>query len=253
MIARWRSIVSLGTTAAVLVAACHGSVHAKNAAAAPASGGTATTDTGTRGSAPTQDTSNVAAAPGAAAPPAVAPTSATPAAVKLQERKAASGARSASPTPTSASASTDHTRRPAVEPASAPAASPTAASTSPAPAPATNPAPAPAPASAPRAASADTAPAVSAAAIAAGRGIFHGAGTCFACHGASLEGGPIAPTLRSHPWKDAHGGTLEAIYSVIAHGVPNTAMVAHPGGISDADAHNVAAYVWAVSQGRAKP
>ncbi len=35
--------------------------------------------------------------------------------------------------------------------------------------------------------------------IAQGRALFHGRGSCFACHGASLEGGPIAPTLKPHP------------------------------------------------------
>src|SRR5665213_3178443 len=46
----------------------------------------------------------------------------------------------------------------------------------------------------------------------AGRVIFHGQGTCFACHGAGLEGGPIAPTLKPHAWKDAKTGSLPAIY-----------------------------------------
>ena len=82
--------------------------------------------------------------------------------------------------------------------------------------------------------------------IAQGRAIFHGRGSCFACHGASLEGGPIAPTLKPHPWKDARGGTLAAIYAVITHGVPGSAMAARPGGIGDADAVRVAAYIWSV-------
>lgn len=89
-------------------------------------------------------------------------------------------------------------------------------------------------------------------AIARGRAVFHGAGTCFVCHGARLEGA-VGPTLLAHAWKDAKGGELAAIYAVVSHGVPNTAMVAHPGGISDAQAVQVSAYVWAVSHEKAKP
>jgi mono/diheme cytochrome c family protein len=87
----------------------------------------------------------------------------------------------------------------------------------------------------------------------AGRKIFHGRGTCFACHGMNLEGGPIAPTLKEHSWKDAKNGDLGAIYYVVTHGVKGTAMVQHPGGIADADAVNVAAYVWSVGHRATKP
>lgn len=106
---------------------------------------------------------------------------------------------------------------------------------------------------APSSDSAAGAPVVDAAVVDAGRKIFHGAGTCFTCHGASLEGSAIAPTLRDHPWKDAKGGSLDAIYQIVTHGVPGTVMVSHPGGISDADARRVASYIWAVSHGRAQP
>ena len=87
----------------------------------------------------------------------------------------------------------------------------------------------------------------------AGRKVFHGQGSCFACHGMNLEGGPIAPTLKSHAWKDAKGGDLSAIYYVVTHGVNGTAMVSHPGGISDADAVRVATYIWSVGHRGAKP
>lgn len=90
-------------------------------------------------------------------------------------------------------------------------------------------------------------------AIDAGRKIFHGQGTCIACHGSNLEGTPIAPTLAAHDWKDAKSGTYEAIVSVVTNGVSGTAMVSHPGGISDDDIKKVAAYVWAVSHGKSKP
>ena len=90
------------------------------------------------------------------------------------------------------------------------------------------------------------------AAIDAGREVFHGAGNCFVCHGANLEGGPMAPTLQSHSWKDAKGGSYTAILNVIVNGVQGTAMVSHPSGISHEDAQRVAAYVYAVSHGKAK-
>jgi mono/diheme cytochrome c family protein len=89
------------------------------------------------------------------------------------------------------------------------------------------------------------------AAINAGRDIYHGSGTCQVCHGADLEG-VVGPTLKAHPWKDAKDGGYEAILKVITTGVSGTAMVSHPGGISDAEARQVAAYIWAVSHGKAK-
>jgi len=87
--------------------------------------------------------------------------------------------------------------------------------------------------------------------ISKGRALFHGSGTCAVCHGQQLEGG-VGPTLRAHAWKDAKGGDFAAIYGVVSHGVVNTAMVAHPGGINDAQTVQVASYVWAVSHDKAK-
>jgi mono/diheme cytochrome c family protein len=86
-----------------------------------------------------------------------------------------------------------------------------------------------------------------------GRAIFHGKGTCFACHGQKLEGGQIAPTLKSHAWRDAKNGEFANIYYVATHGVSGTLMVSHPGGISSAEALAVASYVWSVGQGKTKP
>jgi cytochrome c oxidase cbb3-type subunit III len=90
------------------------------------------------------------------------------------------------------------------------------------------------------------------AAINAGRVIFHGAGTCAVCHGANLQGA-VGPPLTAHKWKDAKGGSYTAILGVVMQGVQGTAMVSHPGGISDTEARQVAAYVWAVSQSNVKP
>jgi mono/diheme cytochrome c family protein len=86
-----------------------------------------------------------------------------------------------------------------------------------------------------------------------GRAIFHGKGTCFACHGSHLEGTQLAPTLKSHAWRDAKNGQLDELFRVVTHGVPSTVMVALPGGISRTDALNVASYIWSVNNRNAKP
>jgi mono/diheme cytochrome c family protein len=89
--------------------------------------------------------------------------------------------------------------------------------------------------------------------VAAGRAIFHGKGTCFACHGMQLEGSQVAPTLKPHKWRDAKDGDFPQIYHVVTHGVPGTLMVAFPGGITRAEAANVVSYVWSVTRGKVKP
>ena len=86
-----------------------------------------------------------------------------------------------------------------------------------------------------------------------GRKVFHSKGMCLACHGSQLEGGPIAPTLKAHAWRDAKNGELANIFFVATHGVPGTIMVAFPGGISKTEAVAVVSYVWSVGQGKVKP
>jgi mono/diheme cytochrome c family protein len=86
-----------------------------------------------------------------------------------------------------------------------------------------------------------------------GRALFHGRGTCFACHGAKLEGTPVAPALIKTVWKDAKDGELGNIYLVITRGVPGTVMVALPGGINRTDAATVASFIWSVNHRGAKP
>jgi mono/diheme cytochrome c family protein len=88
--------------------------------------------------------------------------------------------------------------------------------------------------------------------IQAGRKIFHGAGGCYACHGGKLQGGPVAPPLTGPTFKDIDG-SFDAVLHVVRGGVPGTAMVAHPGGIDDAQTIQVANYVYAVIHGQAKP
>lgn len=98
----------------------------------------------------------------------------------------------------------------------------------------------------------DTA-AITPAMVDAGRAIFHGKGTCFACHGMRLEGTQIAPTLIKTVWKDAKGGDLKAIHYVATHGVAGTLMVPFPGGITAAEAVSVASYIWSVNNRKVKP
>ena len=91
--------------------------------------------------------------------------------------------------------------------------------------------------------------------INAGRGIFHNQGGCFVCHGANMQGSPVAPPLdkKGKPWLAAKDGSYPQIFRVVTHGVPGTVMVAHPNGINDALATEVAAYVWAVNHRGVKP
>jgi mono/diheme cytochrome c family protein len=88
--------------------------------------------------------------------------------------------------------------------------------------------------------------------IDAGRGIFHGKGTCHACHGDKLQGGPVAPALTGPHWRHI-SGTFDAIVDRVTHGNPGTIMMPHPGGITDAQVLIVASYVYAVSHGLARP
>ena len=95
--------------------------------------------------------------------------------------------------------------------------------------------------------------AIAPAVVGAGRAIFHGKGTCFACHGMNLEGTQVAPTLIKKAWKDAKGGDFKAIFAIVSRGVPATVMVAYPGGISRAEAMSVAAYIWSINNRKEKP
>ena len=95
--------------------------------------------------------------------------------------------------------------------------------------------------------------AITPAMVDAGRAIFHGKGTCFACHGPMLEGSQVAPTLKQHAWRDAKNGEFPNIFYVVTHGVPSTLMVAFPGGITRTEALSVASYVYSVGRVKEKP
>jgi mono/diheme cytochrome c family protein len=88
--------------------------------------------------------------------------------------------------------------------------------------------------------------------IDAGRKIFHGPGSCSACHGDKLQGGPIAPALVGPKWRHIDG-TFDAIIDRIDKGLAGTIMVPRPGGITESQIFMVATYIYAVSHGQAKP
>lgn len=88
--------------------------------------------------------------------------------------------------------------------------------------------------------------------IDAGRKVFHGRGSCYACHGDKLQGGPIAPALVGPKWRHIDG-SFDAILDRIDNGLAGTVMVPHPGGITEAQIFMVATYIYAVSHGQTKP
>lgn len=90
-------------------------------------------------------------------------------------------------------------------------------------------------------------------AIARGRIIFHGTGNCEACHGAAGVGTDSGPALAQGVWM--HGpDTFEGILQRVVHGIPkaySSRGVTMPmrgwNTLSDAQAREVAAYVWSIS------
>jgi mono/diheme cytochrome c family protein len=88
--------------------------------------------------------------------------------------------------------------------------------------------------------------------IQAGRKIYRGRGSCSACHGDKLQGGPVAPALTGPNWRHIDG-TFDAIVERIENGLAGTLMMPHPGGISESQVFMVATYVYQVSHGRVTP
>ena len=87
--------------------------------------------------------------------------------------------------------------------------------------------------------------------INAGRTIFHGPGTCHACHGDDLQGGPMAPSLRGPKWRHIDGSFGQMLERIRKGGTERSWWPS--GGYQRPQAVQVATYVWAVSQGKAKP
>ncbi len=85
-----------------------------------------------------------------------------------------------------------------------------------------------------------------------GREIFRGSGSCTGCHGTDLGPGVIAPSLTDGQWRTGDG-SFPSIVDIMRNGVAGTAMAPYPAGISDEMAIKVAAYVWAVAQGKIEP
>lgn len=90
-------------------------------------------------------------------------------------------------------------------------------------------------------------------AVARGRELFHGSANCVTCHGIDAIGTDSGPALAQGVW--LHGpDSYEGILSRVLHGIPKawtTRGVTMPmrgwSTLSDAQARDVAAYVWQVS------
>lgn len=78
--------------------------------------------------------------------------------------------------------------------------------------------------------------------VEAGKDVFHGEGTCFACHGSDLNGG-IGLSLVDAEWR--WGNNPMSIYSVVADGSPNKAsgMMAWMGNLGPQKTKQVVAYI----------
>jgi mono/diheme cytochrome c family protein len=90
-------------------------------------------------------------------------------------------------------------------------------------------------------------------AVVRGRELFHGSGNCAACHGIAGVGTDSGPALAQGVWM--HGpDTFEGILDRVVHGVPkaySTRGLTMPmrgwNTLTDAEARDVAAYVWSIS------
>jgi len=96
-------------------------------------------------------------------------------------------------------------------------------------------------------------------AVARGRELFHGTANCAACHGPAGAGTDSGPALQQGVWM--HGpDTFEGILARVIHGVPkaySTRGLAMPMRgwvtLTDAEARDVAAYVWTISHAWRRP
>jgi mono/diheme cytochrome c family protein len=96
-------------------------------------------------------------------------------------------------------------------------------------------------------------------AVARGRELFHGSANCSACHGPAGVGTDSGAALAQGIWM--HGeDSFEGILSRVVHGIPkdlstrNTAMPMRGWiTLTDAEARDVAAYVWTISHAWRRP
>jgi mono/diheme cytochrome c family protein len=102
-------------------------------------------------------------------------------------------------------------------------------------------------------------PEVTDSAVTRGRELFHGSANCSACHGLAGAGTDSGPALAEGIWmhgEDSYAGIL----SRVIHGIPkdlstrNTAMPMRGWStLTDAEARDVAAYVWTISHAWRRP
>lgn len=96
-------------------------------------------------------------------------------------------------------------------------------------------------------------------AVARGRALFHGSANCVACHGPEGVGTDSGAALAQGIWM--HGeDSYEGILSRVLHGIPkdlSTRGTAMPmrgwNTMTDAEARDVAAYVWTISHAWREP
>lgn len=102
-------------------------------------------------------------------------------------------------------------------------------------------------------------PQVTDSAVARGRELFHGSANCVTCHGLEGIGTDSGPALAQGVW--LHGSdSFEGILNRVIHGLPKawtTRGVTMPmrgwAELTDAQARDVAAYVWRLSHAWATP
>lgn len=77
-------------------------------------------------------------------------------------------------------------------------------------------------------------------ALAAGKAIYEGKGTCFTCHGMYGEGG-IGPNMTDPYW--IHGGGIKDLFKTIKYGVPEKGMISWKDQLKPAEMQQVASYI----------
>jgi mono/diheme cytochrome c family protein len=97
-------------------------------------------------------------------------------------------------------------------------------------------------------------PGVTAAMVAQGDSIFHGAGLCLSCHGPDAKGTTLAPDLTDETWLNLTGRNYDEIVALVTTGVATpkqypSPMIARGGSqITDDQVKAVAAYVYSLGQ-----
>ncbi|MCO6480271.1 MAG: c-type cytochrome [Phaeodactylibacter sp.] len=77
-------------------------------------------------------------------------------------------------------------------------------------------------------------------AIAAGKAIYEGKGTCFTCHGMFGEGG-IGPNMTDPYW--IHGGGIKDLFKTVKYGVPEKGMISWKDQLKPVEMQQVSSYI----------